>query len=78
MERFHRRLLVGTSLMVVGFLTVLLMLTGLVSDLRTPSWAWGLFMLVGVGAAVVLSAFVGAGRDRRRRTERLTGPAARR
>ena len=78
MEQFRRRLLIGAALMGVGFLTVLVGLSGLVTGLRAPAWIWGLFLLVGVGAAVTLSAFVGAARERRRATERQAGPAIRR
>jgi amino acid transporter len=77
MEQFHGRLVVGAALMGIGFLTVLLVMAELVTGGHLPAWSWGLFLLIGVGAAVVVSAFVGAGRDRRRATEELTGPAQR-
>ena len=80
MERYRRRLIVGAALMAVGFGTVLVALTELVTQL--PAWTWGLFLLVGVGAGVVISAFRASARDRRNATEALLGtaqrPAARR
>lgn len=63
--------------MTIGFLTVLVVLSELVTGGRLPAWSWGLFLLIGVGATVVTSAFVAAGRDRRRATERVAGPAQR-
>jgi uncharacterized membrane protein len=82
MERYRRRLIVGAALMAVGFGTVLVALTELVTERQLPAWTWGLFLLVGVGAAVVISAFRASARDRRNATEALLGtaqrPAARR
>lgn len=77
MERFRRRLLFGAALMVIGFVTVLAVLSELVTGGHLPPWTWGMFLLIGVGATVVVSAFVGAGRDRRAATERVSGPAQR-
>lgn len=63
--------------MAIGFLTVLAVLSELVVGGSLPAWSWGLFLLIGVGAGVVSSAFVSAGRDRRRATEQVAGPAQR-
>lgn len=73
MERFRTRLLVGTGLMAVGFVAELVMLAGVVLPERPPVWFWGLMLLIGVGAAVVVSAFVASARDRRERTARALG-----
>lgn len=77
MERYRRRLVVGAVLMAVGFLTVLVALSDLVAEPDLPAWTWGLFLLVGVGAGVVISAFRAAARDRRSATEALLGAAER-
>lgn len=77
MEHYRRRLIVGAALMAVGFATVLVALSDLVTDPQLPAWTWGLFLLVGVGAAVVISAFRAAARDRRAATEALVGTAQR-
>lgn len=71
------RLIVGAALMAVGFLTVLVALSELVTEQRLPAWTWGLFLFVGVGAAVVVSAFRSAARDRRAATELLVGTGQR-
>lgn len=63
--------------MTIGFLTVVVVLSELVTGGHLPAWSWGLFLLVGVGAVLIASAFVAAGRDRRRATEGLAGPAQR-
>ena len=75
MERYRKRLIVGAGLMIVGFLTVLVVMSELLTGGHLPAWTWGLFLLIGVGAAVLVSAFVAAGRDRRRATEGGAGPA---
>lgn len=77
MERYRRRLIVGAALMAVGFLTVLVALSELVTDRRLPAWTWGLFLLVGIGAVVVVSAFRAAAKDRRKATELVVGTAQR-
>lgn len=77
MERYGRRLLAGAALMSIGFITVIVVISGLVTGERLPAWSWALFLLIGLGAAVIVSAFVGAGRDRRRGTEGVVGPARR-
>ncbi|MHB0927917.1 MAG: hypothetical protein ACYC3W_03205 [Candidatus Nanopelagicales bacterium] len=74
MERYTNRLYIGTALMAVGFLAEVVMLSGLVTADRPPQWFWGLMLLVGVGAAVIVSAFRAAGRDRRDRTVALLSP----
>lgn len=77
MERYRKRLIVGAGLMVIGFLTVVVVISELITGGRLPAWSWGLFLLVGVGALVVMSAFVAAARDRRQATESAVGPAQR-
>lgn len=77
MERYRSRLLVGATCMAVGFLTVLVVLSELVTGQRLPAWSWGLFLLVGVGAAVIASVFVSAARDRRRAVEAVTETGSR-
>jgi len=77
MERYRRRLIVGAVLMSIGFLTVLVGLSELVAEPQLPVWTWGIFLLTGVGAAIVISAFRAAARDRRTATESLLGPAKR-
>ena len=77
MERYRRRLFIGAALMAVGFLTVLVVLSELVTGQHLPAWSWGLFLLIGVGAAVIASAFVSAAQDRRRAVEAVTETASR-
>lgn len=77
MERYRSRLIVGAALMAVGFLTVLVALSELITERQLPAWTWGLFLLVGVGAVVVISAFRAAARDRRTASETLLGTAKR-
>ncbi len=74
MERYRNRLFVGSALMAIGFLAEVVMLAGLVSADRPPQWFWGLILLIGVGAVVIVSAFRAAGRDRRDRTVALLSP----
>lgn len=61
-------MIVGTALMGLGFISVLAMLSGFVVSERPPSWVWGMLLWIGVGAAVFVSAFVAAARDRTTRT----------
>jgi len=68
MERFRTRLIVGTALMGVGFIAVFVMMLGFVFPQRPPSWIWAMVLWIGAGAGVVVSAFVSAATDRRRRT----------
>lgn len=70
MEQFQTRLRLGAALMVVGFVAELIMLSGLVIDARPPAWLWGFILLIGVGAVIVVSAFLATARDRTRRTRR--------
>jgi cytochrome c-type biogenesis protein CcmH/NrfF len=64
-------MIVGTALMGLGFVGALLMLSGLVVAERPPSWIWGMLLWIGAGAAVLVSAFFAAARDRRDRTRAL-------
>lgn len=73
MEKYQSRLRIGAALMAIGFVAELVMLTGLVFPEREPSWFWGLFLLIGVGSAVVVSAFTAAAKDRRIRTTAALG-----
>ena len=73
MEQFRTRIRLGAALMGVGLLAELVMLSGLVIEQRPPAWFWGLLLLIGVGALVLASAFVGAARDRTRRTRQSLG-----
>ena len=76
MNRYRRRVRTGITLMAIGFIAELTMLSGLVTDARPPVWFWSLILLIGVGGAVVVSAFFSAGRDRRVRTEAVLREAA--
>lgn len=67
-------MIVGTALMGLGFVAVLLMLSGLVVSERPPSWMWAMLLWIGAGAGVVVSAFTAAARDRRDRTRTLLEP----
>lgn len=76
MERFRTRLRFGAALMAVGFIAEVVMLVGMAVDRRPPIWVWGLLLLIGVGAAVVASAFVAAARERSRRTRAAAGQSS--
>lgn len=56
--------------MLVGFLAELIMLGGLLTEARPPQWFWGFLLWIAAGAVLVVSAFVGAARDRTQRTVR--------
>jgi len=75
MERYRTRLRIGAALMAVGFIAEVVMLVGMAVDRRPPVWVWGLLLLIGVGAAVVASAFIAAARERSRRTRAAAGEA---
>ena len=68
MERFRTRLIVGGVLMAVGFVAEVVMLAGIVLPERPPVWFWSLLLCIGIGGAVIMSAFRAAARDRARRT----------
>jgi uncharacterized membrane protein YfcA len=72
MERYRTRMIVGTALMALGFISVLGMLSGFIVSERPPSWVWGMLLWIGVGAGVFVSAFVAAARDRSSRTRAQT------
>ncbi len=55
----------------VGFLAEVVMLSGLFTSARPPAWFWGLLLLIGVGGAVVVSAFRAAGRQRTQLTQTM-------
>lgn len=79
MEQYRTRMIVGTALMGLGLAAELIMLSGRMLDERPPAWIWGMILWIGVGGAVLISAFVAAGRDRRERTRALLeqgGPPA--
>ena len=78
MERYRNRLTIGAGLMAVGFLAEVVMLVGMTVDRRPPVWVWGLLLLIGLGAAIVASAFVATARERTRRTRAAAGPTAER
>ncbi len=73
MERFRTRLIVGGTLMAVGFVAEVVMLAGFIFPERPPVWFWSLLLCIGIGGAVIASAFRAAGRDRARRTALATG-----
>lgn len=74
MEQYRTRMIVGTALMGLGFIAVIVMLSGLAVAQRPPSWIWAMLLWVGVGASVLVSGFVAAARDRRDRTRALLEP----
>ena len=76
MNRYRRRVRFGATLMAAGFIAELVMLTGLVTDSRPPAWFWSLLLLIGLGGAVLVSAFLAAARDRRVRTQAVLRDAA--
>lgn len=67
-------MIMGTTLMGLGFVAVLVMLSGLMFSERPPSWIWGMLLWIGAGAGVFVSAFLAAARDRRDRTRTLLEP----
>lgn len=73
-------MIVGTALMCLGFVAVVIMLSGLVVSERPPSWMWAMLLWIGAGACILVSGFLAAARDRRERTRTLLesdqGPAA--
>ena len=77
MERYRNRLVVGAALMVVGFLAELVMLAGIVLPERPPVWFWSLILCIGIGGAIIVSAFRAAGRDRSHRTAQALGDPGR-